>query len=81
MAAPSSTLAWRIPWAEEPAGLQPVGLQRVGHDRVSNTSVLLLGVYSEKTMIPEDTCPPMFTAAVFTTGHGSNLDVHRQIRG
>ena len=28
----SSTLAWRIPWTEEPGGLQPTGLQRVGHD-------------------------------------------------
>ena len=28
----SSILAWRIPWTEEPGGLQTVGLQRVGHD-------------------------------------------------
>ena len=28
----SSTLAWKIPWAEEPGGLQPMGLLRVGHD-------------------------------------------------
>ena len=28
----SSILAWRIPWTEEPGGLQPVGSQRVGHD-------------------------------------------------
>ena len=27
-----SVLAWRIPWTEEPDGLQFVGLQRVGHD-------------------------------------------------
>ena len=27
----STILAWRIPWAEEPAGLQSIGLQRVGH--------------------------------------------------
>ena len=25
-------LAWRIPWTEEPDGLQSMGLQRVGHD-------------------------------------------------
>ena len=31
-AAHSSILAWRIPWTEEPDGLQFVGLQRVGHD-------------------------------------------------
>ena len=28
----SSTIAWRIPWTEEPGGLQSTGLQRVGHD-------------------------------------------------
>ena len=28
----SSILAWRIPWTEEPGGLQSTGLQRIGHD-------------------------------------------------
>ena len=32
MAIHSSILAWRIPWTEEPGGLQSVGLQRVGAD-------------------------------------------------
>ena len=32
MATDSSILAWRIPWTEEPGGLQSMGLQRVGHD-------------------------------------------------
>ena len=32
MATHSSTLAWRIPWREEPGRLQSMGLQRVGHD-------------------------------------------------
>ena len=32
MATHSSTLAWRIPWIEEPGGLQSMRLQRVGHD-------------------------------------------------
>ena len=32
MAAHSSILAWRIPWMEEPGGLQSMGWQRVGHD-------------------------------------------------
>ena len=31
MAPHSSTLAWRIPWTEEPGGLQSMGLLRVGH--------------------------------------------------
>ena len=32
MAPHSSTLAWKIPWAEEPGGLQPMGSRKVGHD-------------------------------------------------
>ena len=32
MAPHSSTLAWKIPWTEEPGRLQSTGSQRVGHD-------------------------------------------------
>ena len=32
MATHSSTLAWKIPWTEEPVRLQSMGSQRVGHD-------------------------------------------------
>ena len=32
MATHSSTLAWKIPWTEEPGGLQSMGSQRAGHD-------------------------------------------------
>ena len=32
MAIHSSTLAWKIPWTEEPARLQSMGSLRVGHD-------------------------------------------------
>ena len=38
MATHSSILAWRIPWVEEPGGLQSTGLLRVGHDWVSSLS-------------------------------------------
>ena len=34
MATPSIIHAWRIPWTEEPGGLESLGLQRVGHDWV-----------------------------------------------
>jgi len=37
MATHSSILAWRVPWTEEPGGLQSVGLQRVEHDGATNT--------------------------------------------
>jgi len=32
MATHSSILAWRIPWAEEPGGLQSIEMQTAGHD-------------------------------------------------
>ena len=32
MAPHSSTLAWKIPWTQEPGGPQSMGLPRVGHD-------------------------------------------------
>ena len=32
MATHSSILAWKIPWTEEPGGLQSKGSQKVGHD-------------------------------------------------
>jgi len=35
MATYSSVLAWRIPWTEEPGGLQSMGSQRVRHDLVT----------------------------------------------
>ena len=37
MAAHSSILVWRIPWTEEPGGVQSMGLQRAGHDWATNT--------------------------------------------
>ena len=41
MAAHSSTLAWRIPWREEPCRLQSTGLRRVGHDWAASLSLSL----------------------------------------
>ena len=35
MAAHSTILAWRIPWTEEPGGLQSMGSQRVEHDFIT----------------------------------------------
>ena len=39
MAPHSSTLAWKIPWMEEPGGLQSMGSLRVGHDRATSLSL------------------------------------------
>ena len=38
MAPHSSTLAWKIPWMEEPGRLQSMGSLRVGHDGVTSLS-------------------------------------------
>ena len=38
MATHSSTLAWKIPWTEEPGRLESVGSLRVRHDRVTSLS-------------------------------------------
>ena len=42
MAPHSSTLAWKIPWTEEPDRLQSTGLQRVGHDWVTEHVLCML---------------------------------------
>ena len=41
MAPHSSTLAWKIPWTEEPGGLQSMGSQRVRHDWATSLSISL----------------------------------------
>ena len=42
----SSTLAWKIPWMEEPGRLQSMGMQRVGHDWAVSLSFLFLSYLS-----------------------------------
>ena len=37
----SSTLAWKIPWTEEPCRLQSMGLLRVGHDWATSLSLFI----------------------------------------
>ena len=39
MAPHSSTLAWKIPWTEEPVGLQSMGSLRVGHNWATSLSL------------------------------------------
>ena len=41
MAPHSSTLAWKIPWTEEPARLQSMRSRRVGHDLVTSLSLFI----------------------------------------
>ena len=55
MATHSTVLAWRIPWTEEPGGLQSMGLQRVGHNWATNTSTSK-GIRMQKES-PSFPCP------------------------
>ena len=44
MATHSSILAWRIPWTEEPDGLQSRGCKRIGHDLVTKQQRLCINI-------------------------------------
>ena len=48
MAPHSSTLAWKIPWTEEPGGLQSMGSLRIGHDRATSLSLFIFMHWSRK---------------------------------
>ena len=48
MATHSSTLAWKIPWTEEPGGLQSLRLQRVRHDWATSLSLFTFMLWRRK---------------------------------
>ena len=45
MAAHSSVLAWRIPWTEEPGGLQSVGSEKARHDWVTSLTIIAVDLF------------------------------------
>ena len=51
MATHSGTLAWKIPWTEEPGRIQSMGSQRVRHDRM--TSPMEIVVQTKKSVLVE----------------------------
>ena len=51
MATHFSILAWKIPWREEPDGLQSMGLQRVRHDRAQHTKTAMMDDDSKNNCI------------------------------
>ena len=80
MATYSSILAWKIPWTEEPGGLQSMGSQRVRHDWVMNTFTFLVTLVEvchrtqfslpkthrkERHQIPEHTLAQGFASHLF----------------
>ena len=72
MAIHSSTLAWKIPWMEQPGGLQPMGSQRIRQDWV--TSLLLCIIlagwsYQNWLIIPTKTPVPPYQKMICITYH------------
>ena len=65
MATHSSTLAWRIPWMEEPGRLQSMGSQRVGHDWATSLSFSLSPLEKNPAYFPRPRThhdlPPLLT--------------------
>ena len=57
MAPHSSTLAWEIPWTEEPGGLQSMGSRRVGHDWATSLSLFTFMYWRWKWQ-PTPVCLP-----------------------
>ena len=65
MATHSSTLAWRIPWTEEPSGPQSMASQRVGHDRSNLARAHVCNVFRKSSealchgspSLPGEACP------------------------
>ena len=55
MASHSSTLAWRIPWTEEPGRLKSKGSQRVGHNQATSLSLFTF-MQLEKEMATHSKC-------------------------
>ena len=70
MAPHSSTLAWKIPWAEEPGGLQSMGSLRVGHDWATSLSLFTFMHWRRKWQPT-----PVFLPGEFQ-GRGSLVGCH-----
>ena len=76
MATHSSTLAWKIPWTEEPGRLQPMGSQRVGPNWV--TSLFTPPIIISKLSVILDFCVPhciLFLRMCFPTSCNQILNI------
>ena len=67
----SSTFSWKIPWLEEPGGLQSMGSLRVGHDSVTSLSLCLRN--NSKVIVWQRNMqlPPLQSVYTFSLGHQS----------
>ena len=65
MAIHSSTIAWKIPWTEEPGRLQSLGSQRVGHEfTFTFTLTLVLHILGRILALGSETCEALYTQYV-----------------
>ena len=65
MATHSSTLAWKMPWMEEPGGLLSMGSHRVRHDRSDLASAAL----AARSVLPSNRpATPLFSPACWELG-------------
>ena len=69
----SSILAWRIPWTEEPGGVQSMGLQRVRHDWATKHSTILASLISFWKHIDSHTKKIHFSGMVNTITNSYSL--------
>ena len=83
MAIHSNILAWRIPWTEEPCGLQSIGLERVGHNKNDLACkrvrhIASLGLWATKSSLPTLGFESHIwtNASTFTHLHSDNCVVH-----
>ena len=70
MATHSSTLAWQIPWTEEPGGLQSTGSLGVGHDWTTSLSLFTFMYWRRKWQLT-----PVFLPRE-SQGRGSPVGCH-----
>ena len=80
MAPHSSTLAWKIPWMDEPGRLQSMGLLRVGLLEIElpyDPAIPLLGIHTKETRSERDTCTPVHPSAAVhcsTVYHSQDME-------
>ena len=78
MATNSSTLAWKIPWTEEPGRLQSLGSRRVGHDWATSLSLFTFHFHAlEKEMATHSSIPAWRVPGTGKPGGLPSMRSHR----
>ena len=77
MATHSNILAWRIPWAEEPGGLQSTGSQRVGHHWATSLSLSqwITEYYEHNFYMPGETKKSMWLTLLWYLLYCDDLEL------